>query len=100
MLNCKQQIEKIISNHERQSLTENKLVTLLVELQNAQSELEMRNDKLSISAKRLETERAEFADLFNSVPVGYFILDPLGTITKANQIGVKLLSLNILKENI
>lgn len=93
MLNYKQQIEKIISNHERQSLTENKLVTLLVELQNAQSELEMQNDELIISAKKLETERAEFADLFNSVPVGYFIVDHLGTITKANQIGVKLLSL-------
>ncbi|MFD0940754.1 sensor histidine kinase [Pedobacter boryungensis] len=89
--NYKQQIEEIISNHEHQSLTENKLVTLLVELQIAESELEVQNDELSMSAKILETERAEFADFFNLVPVGYFILDHLGRVTKANEIGLKLL---------
>jgi PAS domain S-box-containing protein len=92
--NYKQRIERVApANEVEEPLNERQVATLLGELQIAQLELEMQNDELSMSAQMLETERAKFADFFNLAPVGYFILDQLGMVTEANQIGLKLLSI-------
>jgi PAS domain S-box-containing protein len=54
----------------------------------------MQNDELSMSAQVLETERAKFVDFFNLAPIGYFILDDVGLVIEANQVGVQLLSVS------
>lgn len=64
---------------------------LLHELQIFQIELEMQNDELKISHEHLEAERSKFAGLYDLAPVGYLILDKLGTILEANCTALEML---------
>lgn len=75
----------------KEGITYQDFAVLLGELEIFQLELEMQNDELSASYQLLENERAKFASLFNLAPVGYFILDHIGIIEEANQIGSDLL---------
>src|SRR5690606_35607684 len=63
--------------------------TLLNELNNYQFELEMQSGELLYET--LDAEREKFADLYDSAPVGYFIIDHLGMIEEVNQTGINLL---------
>jgi PAS domain S-box-containing protein len=91
----KERISKPILNEPRADQIDDKQVAVLLgELQIAQLELEMQNDELSMSAQLLETERARFAGFFNLAPVGYFILDHIGIVQEANQVGLNMLHLS------
>src|SRR5690349_2832814 len=65
--------------------------TLLDELQIFQLELEMQNEELAESHRLLDIERIKFEGFFNHAPVGYFILDNIGTVEQANLTGADLL---------
>ena len=73
-------------------VTEHEISVLLNELQVFQLELEMQNDELKLSYELLEAERLKFAGFFNQAPVGYFVLDYIGSIEEANQTGADLLN--------
>ncbi|TDO22693.1 PAS domain-containing sensor histidine kinase [Pedobacter duraquae] len=79
-------------------ITEHEISVLLNELQVFELELEMQNDELKLSYELLEAERLKFAGFFNQAPVGYFVLDYIGSIEEANQTGADLL--NATKKNI
>lgn len=74
-------IKRILKNED--------ISTLLNELNDYQSELDMQSGELLYEA--LDTEREKFADLYDSAPVGYFIIDNLGMIEEVNQTGINLL---------
>lgn len=64
---------------------------LVHELQVHQVELEMQNDELQQARKRLEDSLAEYADLYDAAPIGYFSLDGSGKILQVNLAGARLL---------
>jgi PAS domain S-box-containing protein len=57
---------------------------LVQELQVHQIELEMQYEELLLAQAKAETARAEFVDLFDFAPVGYFSLSALGQIEQLN----------------
>ncbi len=63
----------------------------LHELQVHQIELEMQNAELVQSRAGQETSAAEYADLYDFAPVGYFTLERSGLITRTNLAGARLL---------
>jgi PAS domain S-box-containing protein len=91
----KLRIEDQLNNGQSQDqLIDKQTSVLLGELQIAQLELEMQNDEISMAAQLLEVERAKFEGFFNLAPIGYFILDHLGQVREANQVGLKLLNVS------
>ncbi|MFW6290942.1 MAG: sensor histidine kinase [Spirochaetota bacterium] len=61
------------------------LATLVHELRVHQIELELQNDELRRAHDVLDSARAEYADLYDEAPVGYFSLDGSAVITRANE---------------
>ena len=57
---------------------------LIHELQVHQIELEMQNDELRKSQAELEESRAQYPDLYDFAPVGYFTFNKDGLILEAN----------------
>ena len=57
-------------------------------------ELEMQNEELLAAQAKLIKSVQEYSDLFEYAPVGYFILDKLGVILKANTTGIDQLGLD------
>ncbi|MDO8303970.1 MAG: PAS domain S-box protein, partial [Sedimentisphaerales bacterium] len=72
---------------------------LLHELQVHQIELEMQNDELRAVEQQLQKSQQEYADLFESAPVGYLILDTKARIIKINRMGLDILKQPIEKIN-
>ena len=78
---------------EKQRLTEARLPAdtpaeaqrLVQELQVHQIELEMQYEELLLAQTSAELSRAQYADLYNSAPVGYCTLDRNGALSQLNQ---------------
>ena len=66
---------------------------IIHELQVHQIELEMQNEKLKKVQLELEKSRNKYQDLYDLVPVGYFILDHKGLIREVNLTGAALLGM-------
>jgi diguanylate cyclase (GGDEF)-like protein/PAS domain S-box-containing protein len=64
---------------------------LLLELQVHQIELEMQNEQLRESQAQLEAATQRYMELYDFAPVGYFTLDPRGTMTDLNLTAARLL---------
>jgi len=58
---------------------------VLQELHVHQIELELQNDELQLTQKRLEESRRSYMRLYHDAPVGYVVLDHAGMIRKANK---------------
>ncbi|PRD44994.1 hypothetical protein C5745_18680 [Sphingobacterium haloxyli] len=80
----------LISAPLEKSLTaENEIARLLHELEVYELELQVQNEELEASFKTLQIERSKFSALFDSAPVGYFILDRNGVVQAINQSAAK-----------
>ena len=66
---------------------------LLHELQVHQIELEMQQEELMAAYDEADALREHFADIYDFAPVGYFTLDPVGTIIDLNLAGAILLGI-------
>jgi len=66
---------------------------MIHELNVYQVELEAQNDELIKLHYDLEAERNKYYDLYDLAPVGYFTIDPGGTVTEINLTGASLLGL-------
>jgi PAS domain S-box-containing protein len=66
-------------------------IRLLHELQVHQVELETQNQELESSRARLQEAIAQYTELFDSAPVGYFLLSREATILKVNLAGAEIL---------
>jgi len=64
---------------------------MVYELRVHQAELEMQNEELQRSEAELAKSRRQFETLFESAPIGYFVLDEAGGIVDVNQYGSNLL---------
>jgi PAS domain-containing protein len=64
---------------------------LLQELAVHRIELEMQNDELSKSNRRLEALRNEFQSLYDLAPVGYFTLSSEGLVLRMNDRAVQMM---------
>jgi PAS domain S-box-containing protein len=64
---------------------------LIHELEVHAVELEIQNAELKETRDELEVSRQRYYDLFDVAPVGYFSLDPKGTVVEVNQAGLHLL---------
>jgi len=62
------------------------------ELEVHQIELEMQNDELHLAYEALEISRNDYAELYDSAPVGYFSINPQGVIQMVNLTGAQLLN--------
>ncbi len=58
---------------------------VLQELHVHQIELELQNDELQLTQKRLEESRRGYMRLYHDAPVGYVVIDTAGMIRKANK---------------
>jgi len=66
---------------------------LVHELQVHQIELEMQQEELKAAYDEADALREHYADIYDFAPVGYFTLDPLGTIIDLNLAGAILLGI-------
>src|SRR3954451_1196339 len=64
---------------------------LVHELEVHQIELEMQNEELRRATETLEAAKAEYTDLYDFAPVGYFTFDGAGVIRRLNLTGARLL---------
>ena len=67
------------------------LKKLLQDLGTHQTELQLQNEELRASQVALEQSKQEYAELFDSAPVGYFILSLKADIGKVNLAGARML---------
>ncbi|MFW5880654.1 MAG: response regulator [Spirochaetota bacterium] len=81
--------ESSVDRHE--PLPDASLDELVYELRVHQAQLEMQNEELKRSEQELLRSRREFETLFESAPVGYFVLDKRGGILDVNLYGANLL---------
>ena len=65
-----------------------------LELELHKVELEMQNDELITTQKKLLKSINDYTVLFESAPIGYFILDLNGVILKVNETGCKQLAVS------
>ena len=65
--------------------------SLIHELQVHQIQLEMQNEELVRAREEAEKLHEKFVDLYDFAPVGYFTLDPEGTILEVNLTGCQLI---------
>jgi PAS domain S-box-containing protein len=66
---------------------------LLHEMEVHRVELELQNEELKRLRDEAETLAAQYLDIYDFAPVGYFTLDPDGKILQANLRGARLLGL-------
>ena len=74
-----------------ESLTPAAARKLLHELRVHQIELELQNEELRTAQEKLEASRAQYFDLYDLAPVGYFSISEKGLILQTNLAGVHLL---------
>ncbi|MCB0157794.1 MAG: PAS domain S-box protein, partial [Caldilineaceae bacterium] len=67
------------------------LQNLVHELQVHKIELELQNEALQASHAALQLARQHYADLFESAPIGYVILDEKGAVVEVNATCLNLL---------
>jgi PAS domain S-box-containing protein len=67
-------------------------MTLMHELQVYQVELEMQCEEMRRAQVELEESRNRYAELYESIPVGYFTFDRQGTIEEINPAGCSMLN--------
>lgn len=67
-------------------------MTLVHELQVYQIELEMQCEEMRRAQQELEDSRNRYAELYESIPVGYFTFDQQGTIEDVNPAGCAMLN--------
>lgn len=78
--------------HDAAGLSSDDLARVVHELRVHQIELEMQNEELRRLQHELEESHAQFSDLYEFAPVGYFTLDAQGMIKQTNLAGARLLS--------
>lgn len=64
---------------------------LVHEFQVLQIALELRSEDLAEAQAQAEAALVRYTKLYDSAPVGYFMLDPVGTILQVNPTGARLL---------
>jgi len=64
---------------------------LVQELEVQQVELEMQNEELLLAKEQAELIAAQYTEMYDFAPVGYFTLSPAGEIIKLNLAGAKML---------
>jgi PAS domain-containing protein len=67
-------------------------VTLMHELQVYQVELEMQCEELRRAQQDFEESRNRYAELYESIPIGYFTFDKVGTVEEVNPAGCAMLN--------
>lgn len=70
-----------------------RLKEVIEELQVHRRELEMQNHALSEAQQDLQQSMERYADLFDSLPIGYVTLNPSGQITEANLAAAEMMGL-------
>lgn len=84
--------EKLRTQRERlQKLSARDMRELIHELGTHQIELELQNEELRRARDELESSRAQYVELYDFAPVGYFTLDAHGLIVGVNLTGAHLL---------
>jgi formate hydrogenlyase transcriptional activator len=73
---------------------EQSMPRLFHELKVHQIELELQNAELCRARDEVETALAQFTELYEFAPVGYFTLDPTGMIRSVNLCGASLLQVS------
>jgi len=66
---------------------------LLHELQVHQIELELHNEELRRAYEEADARRAQFADIYDFAPLGYFTINALGVVVQVNLAGAILLDI-------
>jgi PAS domain S-box-containing protein len=90
LLQVRKESSRTVNASSDSNISDHEISVLVNELQIFQMELGMQNDELKASYQMLEVERAKLSGFFNQAPVGYFILDLLGSVEEANQTGAEL----------
>jgi PAS domain S-box-containing protein len=72
-------------------MSEADIAALIRESRVHEAELEMQTEALRAAQAELERQRSKYADLFDSAPVAYFVLDEEGQITEVNRAGASML---------
>jgi PAS domain S-box-containing protein len=93
----RRQAEKIVREkapdipEDLQALSPEAARKLLHELRLHQIEMEMQNEELRTAQEKLEESRAQYFELYDVAPVGYFSISDKGIILEANLTGANLL---------
>ncbi len=90
----RREAEKLINEKHRknaEALKDADVKKLVHELQVHQIELEMQNEELRRAHQIAETALKKYTMLFDLAPLGYFSLDPEGTICDLNYTGADIL---------
>ena len=88
--------EKQFKNSEKKVTspgTHAQMQRLVYELEVHQIELELQNEELQQVRSELESYLAQYTDLYDFAPVGYFTLDINGLILQVNLTGVQMLGM-------
>ncbi len=84
-------IEKM-ANHKFKDRIPNDVYDLINELQTYHVELELQNKKIGNTQEKLEKSQNKYNDLYNSLPIGIFMLNKEGLITEVNLKCITLLN--------
>ncbi len=87
--------EKILAGQENKSSATDRrsLVDLIQEVEVQQTELQLQNEELRETAKKLEASQRRYSELYQFAPVGYVTVDIQGLIAEANQAACRMLGL-------
>ncbi|MGA2090651.1 MAG: PAS domain S-box protein [Endomicrobiales bacterium] len=89
-------IEKRIKAHQWddkaiQKMSPQEINTVVHELLAHQAELEIENEELTQTKVELENAKNNHNDSYDCAPIGYYVLDPTGTIVEANRFAAQQL---------
>ena len=86
-------IEKELETARENGQVPDSFIELVSELRIYQAELEMQNEELMQSPEELALLYRDYYELYNNVPVGYYMLDGDGIVRNVNDNGLELLLL-------